>query len=39
MNRTHVIVASHTSFMTWQYSIPKSHSASIINSKFLMALH
>lgn len=36
MNGTHVIVASHTSFMTWQYSVPKSHSTSVTNSKLLI---
>lgn len=35
INGTHVIVSSYTSFMTWQYSVPKSHSASIINSELL----
>ncbi|XP_050432012.1 WD repeat-containing protein 35 [Adelges cooleyi] len=33
MNGTYVIVASHTSFMTWQYTVPKSHSSSIVNLK------
>ncbi|VVC39444.1 WD40-repeat-containing domain,WD repeat protein 35,WD40/YVTN repeat-like-containing [Cinara cedri] len=33
MNGTHVIVSSYTSFMTWQYTVPKSHSTSIINVK------
>ncbi|KAL5245231.1 hypothetical protein ACI65C_012641 [Semiaphis heraclei] len=33
MNGALVIVSSHTSFMTWQYSVPKSHSASITNVK------
>ncbi|XP_050539955.1 WD repeat-containing protein 35 isoform X2 [Daktulosphaira vitifoliae] len=33
MNGTHVVAASHTSFITWQYNIPKSHSSSIINTK------
>lgn len=36
MNVTHVIISSYTSFMTWQYSVPKSHSASITNSKLFI---
>lgn len=36
MNGTHVIISSYTSFMTWQYSVPKSHSASITNSKLFI---
>jgi len=38
MNGTLVVVSSHTSFMTWQYAVPKSHSASITNSKLLIQL-
>ncbi|XP_025414871.1 WD repeat-containing protein 35 isoform X2 [Sipha flava] len=33
INGTHVIVSSFTSFMIWQYSVPKSLSASILNTK------
>lgn len=33
LNGTHVIASSLSSFVTWQYSVPKSHSASITNSK------
>jgi hypothetical protein len=36
INGTHVIVSSFTSFMIWQYSVPKSLSASILNSKSLI---
>lgn len=36
MNGTHVIVSSYTSFMTWQYTVPKSHSTSTVNGKLLM---
>lgn len=36
MNGTHVIVSSYTSFMTWQYTVPKSHSTSIVNGKLLI---
>lgn len=33
MNGTHVIISSYTSFMTWQYNVPKSYSTSITNGK------